>query len=1017
MHGEHDNAPPCAANSPVGPKTANETLRRHVTRQGRAGSCAASCSSENSALPLLPIIATTHWPIPSTLVMSAKARREERAASPLWHRALERYREELYQNDDYQSVTEIATLEDLLDYTKTIEKSLPRDPKAFGSLQRLGPALKFVDDFSAVIAVCFGADTKLTAFVWGSIRLVLNLASSAGDTLKDVLDMLEELSLTLPRFRTYETSLEMDRVLEAALVDVYTEVICFYARCIHFFRSHPHVVLQRGAWKDFRDDFARTLKRIRRLSTTVENEADFLRMKSDRGKYDEVLGLMEKFKETKFQEDDSKRYQNIPSTLSPRFWGREDVLNSLQAALCPQQKAHQLRTFALYGMGGVGKTQIALQYAIRHRELYKAMFWVTAENVIKMGQSFREIAKLLGLSQTEQELQDTQGCMLKVKNWLTEASDPWILIFDNADDLEVLRHAWPTNGAGSVLLTTRDANAVHSPASRGFHVQPFDITAGSEVLLNLIGLDSASASNRERAVEITKALGGLPLALTQIGGFIVQRKLPLRDFLPLYERNASRIDARKTSISDYEHTLSTVWEMSMKKLKGDALILFNMLPYFQPDSIDEIILSQGSTSLLEPTYEFLQDDMDLGDAEEVLLRTSLVNKNADDAVLSVHRLIQATILRNQSPDTQKKIFNIVVRILSWGFPNTWSEDVGHQFQSWANCEKCLPHVNHLVVQRERHKIGLACPQEYGELLLRCSWYLYERECYSVAKSLTNAALETFEDKSTLSYASAVDLSGLLDLDMNNPEKALVPFEEAFAIRKKLLKPTDGMIASSLNNIALAYTEMGELDKAYSAHEKAIGIRLCTNSDRIGNSYSNMSSLLLRMNKPDEAENMLKRCPSLRDFTDETFIKTGNPRFSGDMVLLSRIRVQQGRLDEALRLASKALAFRKKLLGNRLKTCDSLYDVASLLHIHGNSASAIELLNQLTDIAGSIPEGKGQLARAYYKLAVFQHERGRYEESHACKEMAESVRAELKADAAGAPFIEEEFMKLCVWMLW
>jgi len=197
-------------------------------------------------------------------------------------------------------------------------------------------------------------------------------------------------------------------------------------------------------------------------------------------------------------------------------------------------------------------------------------------------------------------------------------------------------------------------------------------------------------------------------------------------------------------------------------------------------------------------------------------------------------------------------------------------------------------------------------------------YLYERECYDIAKSLINAALETFEDKSTLSYASAVDLSGLLDLDMNNPDKALIPFEEAYAIRKKLLEPIDGMIASSLNNIALAYTEMGELDKAYAAHEEAISIRLCTNSNRIGNSYSNMSSLLLRMNRPDEAEEMLKRCPSLKDFTDETFIKTGDPRFSGDMVLLSRIRVQQGRLDEALRLASKALAFRQRLLGNRLK---------------------------------------------------------------------------------------------------
>lgn len=95
--------------------------------------------------------------------------------------------------------------------------------------------LKFVDDFSAVIAVCFGADAKLTAFVWGSIRLMLTLASSAGDSFKDVIDMLEELSLTLPRLRTYETNFEMERALEASLVDVYTEVICFYARCIHFF--------------------------------------------------------------------------------------------------------------------------------------------------------------------------------------------------------------------------------------------------------------------------------------------------------------------------------------------------------------------------------------------------------------------------------------------------------------------------------------------------------------------------------------------------------------------------------------------------------------------------------------------------------------------------------------------------------------------------------------------------------------------------------------------------------------
>ena len=102
----------------------------------------------------------------------------------------------------------------------------------------------------------------------------------------------------------------------------------------------------------------------------------------------------------------------------------------------------------------------------------------------------------------------------------------------------------------------------------------------------------------------------------------------------------------------------------------------------------------------------------------------------------------------------------------------------------------------------------------------------------------------------------------------------------------------------------------------------------------------MSSLLLRIGRPNDAEEMLSRCPSLKDFSDQTFLETGNPRFSGDMVLLSRIRLAQGRPAEAIRLASKALAFRRKLLGNRLKTCDSQYDVACMLVKDGHESSAM-----------------------------------------------------------------------------
>jgi len=210
----------------------------------------------------------------------------------------------------------------------------------------------------------------------------------------------------------------------------------------------------------------------------------------------------------------------------------------------------------------------------------------------------------------------------------------------------------------------------------------------------------------------------------------------------------------------------------------------------------------------------------------------------------------------------------------------------------------------------------------------------------VARRIIDYAISIFQDTTSLAYASVIDLGGLLDLDLAQSTRASSPFKRALEIRKARLGPEDSFIAYSLNNIALAYTEIGELELAYTTHEQAINLRLKAKSNRIGNSYSNMASLLLRLGHPDEAEEMLARCPSLKDFTDETFLSTGNPRFSGDMVLLSRIRRAQGQPTEALRLASKTLAFRRELLGNRLKTCDSQYDVESMLLNDGHVSSAL-----------------------------------------------------------------------------
>lgn len=89
--------------------------------------------------------------------------------------------------------------------------------------------------------------------------------------------------------------------------------------------------------------------------------------------------------------------------------------------------------------------------------------------------------------------------------------------------------------------------------------------------------------------------------------------------------------------------------------------------------------------------------------------------------MSIHRLIQSTVIHGHSDEEKKEYLATLIGLLSWGFPNTWSEDVGHQFKTWARCERCLPHVNHLLHFRGKNKIPLSNPQLYAELLLRCSW--------------------------------------------------------------------------------------------------------------------------------------------------------------------------------------------------------------------------------------------------------------------------------------------------------
>ena len=389
----------------------------------------------------------------------------------------------------------------------------------------------------------------------------------------------------------------------------------------------------------------------------------------------------------------------------------------------------------------------------------------------------------------------------------------------------------------------------------------------------------------------------------------------------------------------------------------------------------------------------------------------------DDRSLSVHRLVQNAVLRRLDETGKRKYFDVAADLLSLGFPDTWSKDIGHQKKEWARCEKYLPHVNNLVTIASKTPSLAQKPEAWAELLLRCSWYLYEKEQYTYAKTFTETALKSFSNKQSLAYASAIDLLGLLDLDMALPHKAIASFETGLSVRQALLSAADPFIAFALNNLALAYTEVPDLVKAEQYHKEAIALRLQNSPDRIGNSYSNYAVTLLRMGKPDEAEHILMQCPSLQGCTDETFLQADNPRFFGDMVLLSRIRPAQDKKDDALRLAGKALCWRQKVHGDRFKTCDIMYDVACLLHEQGQTATALDLLNQITRFTETLELGEGHAARAECRASCILEITQREKDSRTRKDKALMLRKKARPDEKEGMLVEESWETLVPYMLW
>ena len=238
---------------------------------------------------------------------------------------------------------------------------------------------------------------------------------------------------------------------------MYTEIMIFCAKTMTFFRTNPNIDKSRNALSEFNSEFLRTIATLRRHSQNIDEEVDLMRLKRETNSV-ETLTIMSQLRGVKLDECVLLPCHSIPCGLNPLFYGRRKEPARLREVYNPQEGSERIRVMSIHGFGGIGKTQLALNFANTSLDVFEFILWVQSETQIKMTQDLSAFAKPVGLKLPKgDEAEDNAQGAQKVRDWLNNLKCNFLLVYDNVDAIELLLQTWPSSKNSAILLTTRSS--------------------------------------------------------------------------------------------------------------------------------------------------------------------------------------------------------------------------------------------------------------------------------------------------------------------------------------------------------------------------------------------------------------------------------------------------------------------------------------------------------------------------------------------------------------------------------
>lgn len=371
---------------------------------------------------------------------------------------------------------------------------------------------------------------------------------------------------------------------------------------------------------------------------------------------------------------------NVPPK-NVNFTGREDLLAELHEKLRKASKTAAVTPNTLHGMGGVGKSQIAIEYVYRHVDDYDIIWWIPAEQPSQILASLAELAQSLKLDVGT----EANTAVPAVRDALRSGNPykNWLLVFDNAEDIAAVREYFPTGGFGKILVTSR--NRGWADVADSLSVDVFRREESKELLRRR----NTDLSDTE-ADQLAEALGDLPLAIEQAASWHAATGMAVDEYLSLID--AKRLELLDDATSpDYSLSVAAAWNVSLDRLEESnraALQLLQICAFMAPEPIPRSLFRGSRNVEITPEMdEILTDPIKLGRAIRDLNRYALARIDHKANTVQLHRLVQAALIGRMPPELRGERRHNAHVLLANANPN--NPGAGGQ---WARYQALLPHV-------------------------------------------------------------------------------------------------------------------------------------------------------------------------------------------------------------------------------------------------------------------------------------------------------------------------------------